>query len=262
MLSRYPEKRAVCHWHDDLEIILVLNGQMNYYMNGQILLLQKGDAILVNTRVMHYGYSEKNHDCEFICILFHPSLLTSNKSLFEHCILPFLSTSAITHVRLHAGQYPSEIDLIYKIYEKKKTQDAFYELEVIGSLYTFMAAVLQICKDSAMLEPYNTSDDIRMLRKMVSYIQENYTDTISLNSIAESAGICKSKCCSLFRSQIHMTPFDFLNQYRLRKSAALLQTTDIQITAIALSCGFNNPSYYSRLFFRLFHCTPSAYRRG
>ena len=49
-LSSYPDFRAVSHWHDDLEFILILDGQMFYDVNGQRIPLQTGEGIFVNSR--------------------------------------------------------------------------------------------------------------------------------------------------------------------------------------------------------------------
>jgi AraC family transcriptional regulator, melibiose operon regulatory protein len=49
-LSNYPDFRAVSHWHDDLEFILILEGQMSYDVNGQKISLQTGEGIFVNSR--------------------------------------------------------------------------------------------------------------------------------------------------------------------------------------------------------------------
>ena len=56
-LSSYPDFRAVSHWHDDFEFILILDGQMSYDINGHKISLQTGEGIFVNSRCFHYGYS-------------------------------------------------------------------------------------------------------------------------------------------------------------------------------------------------------------
>ena len=69
LLSAYPNHRALCHWHEDIEWVYIRSGQMNYYMNGKRVLLNTGEALMVNSRQMHYGYSENGQDCDFIRIL-------------------------------------------------------------------------------------------------------------------------------------------------------------------------------------------------
>lgn len=89
ILSYYPGRRAQCHWHDDIELIQILDGEMNYYINGEVVPLRKGDGILINTREMHYGYSNHGNDCIFICILFHTTLLSPCKEVAQNMSRPF-----------------------------------------------------------------------------------------------------------------------------------------------------------------------------
>ena len=58
LLSYYPDYSAPIHWHDDIELIAVLDGEMNYNVNGEIVKLQKGAGIFVNARQMHFGFSD------------------------------------------------------------------------------------------------------------------------------------------------------------------------------------------------------------
>ena len=74
-LIQYKNKRALCHWHDDIEIIKILSGSMNFYINGEIFRLIKDDILIVNSKQIHYGYEYNHDDCKFICLMVNPSVL-------------------------------------------------------------------------------------------------------------------------------------------------------------------------------------------
>ena len=97
--------------------------------------------------------------------------------------------------------------------------------------------------------------------KILLYIYKNYTQNISLNDIAESGNICRSKCCKLFKKYLNQTPIDFLNTYRLEISKSLLINSNLNITEIALNSGFNHLSYFSKLFYQKYNFTPKEYRK-
>ena len=105
-----------------------------------------------------------------------------------------------------------------------------------------------------------TTSDIAIQKAMVSFIHQNYHKKLTLDAIANTAHISRSKCCKIFKHYLHQSPIDFLNAYRLKISCKLLTTTEQSITDIALSCGFNHLSYYSELFQRTYGCTPRAFR--
>lgn len=95
---------------------------------------------------------------------------------------------------------------------------------------------------------------------MVGFIQQNYTDKISLADIATAGSVGESKCCKLFKKYINETPNAYLNQYRLNKSTELLKNTDMSITEIALSVGYTGSSYYTETFHKWFGKTPREFK--
>lgn len=261
VLSDYPGKRAQCHWHDDIELILVLDGTMNYYVNGIKIELKKEEGILINSREMHYGYSAKYSDCTFLCILFHPSLLSSCKKIFEEWVTPLLDQTVFSYLHLQHPEHTAILESIRTIWRQKETKDPYYALPVIGTLYSLWSYVSRIQALHDSTSNNGLTADVIALRQMVSYIHSHYQEKISLQSIADEANICKSKCCNVFKNQTGQSPFDFLNDYRLNVSADLLTNTSKSISEIALTCGFNHLSYYSKLFARAFGCTPGKYRQ-
>lgn len=97
-LSAYPNFTAESHWHDDIELIIILSGQMQYNINGEIVLLKEGDGIFVNARQLHFGYSSNKQECEFLCILLHPILLCSSQTVERMYVAPYSSMTIFRFV--------------------------------------------------------------------------------------------------------------------------------------------------------------------
>lgn len=97
-LSEYPNMRALCHWHEDIELIRMEQGDMNYYVNGNKVLLKENDCLMINTRQMHYGYSFYGRDCRFTCILFHPGMLGVSDGLYKKYVLPVLENTNLEYL--------------------------------------------------------------------------------------------------------------------------------------------------------------------
>ena len=72
LLHQYPHMRAECHWHVDLELTYIIHGHMWYFVNGETVRLDEGQAIFVNSRQLHYGFTKDGSDCEFSCTLLNP----------------------------------------------------------------------------------------------------------------------------------------------------------------------------------------------
>ncbi|MDR1550660.1 MAG: AraC family transcriptional regulator [Hungatella sp.] len=261
-LSDYPDWKALCHWHEDLEFIRILKGQMYYHINGKRILLKKDDCLMVNARQMHYGYSCNRQDCDFICILFHPQLFTGNKLLFQKYIVPIMENQAMEFIYFdglssEGGETAALLDQVYFL---KEHAAVAYEIEVIGIMLALWKRLCERCETISPETAGQGGSDLTVQKDMVSFIHQHYGEKLSLSDIAASGSICRSKCCMIFKRYLQQSPIDFLNSYRLEVSRGLLKDTAGSITQVALACGFNHLSYYSKLFLRSYGCTPSQYR--
>lgn len=261
-LSIYPDLSAPCHWHDDIEWIHIIHGKMCYYINGSRLVLNTNDSLMINSRQMHYGYAFENQDCRFSCVLFHPSLFGNNPTLLKKYVTPVLENSCPEYLHFCSEQENGkEISkILNEITDLKEHSPIGYEMEVIALMQRLWASLLQ--KEMLMPEQNNPAmqGDLRIQKDMVSFIYQHYHEKITLEEIACAGHVSRSKCCRIFKHYLQQTPIDFLNSYRLRVSCQLLCTTEQSVTEIALACGFNHLSYFSKNFYQVYGCTPREYR--
>ena len=262
-LSQYLNKRALCHWHDDIELIYVLDGEMNFYINGHSTRLTKNSGIIINTRQMHYGYASGDHDCHFICLVFHPKLLTSNPLLFQRFVMPILENTALEYLYLE-GNNPIDQAILQSIPHLtaiREQAEVGYQLEIVSVLHLIWQNIYRKYLSCNLNKKDTLSSDVSIQKDMVSFIYEAYPQKLTLADIAAAGNVSRSKCCKIFKHYLQQSPIDFLNTYRLKIGCHLLHTTDKHVTEIALECGFNHPSYFTELFQRTYDCTPTAYRK-
>lgn len=264
LLSAYPNHRALCHWHEDIEWVYIRSGQMNYYMNGKRVLLNTGEALMVNSRQMHYGYSENGQDCDFIRILCHPKIFITNSVLYQSYIAPVLSNPSLEYLHLKP-EFPEDaeaLQLFPEILRIKKEHPAAYEIEAAALLSLLWCRLLRshpMMLNEAAAKP--KEPDLLVQRDMVSYIYSHYSESINLDEIAAAGKVCRNKCCQIFRRYLNQSPIDFLNHYRLEVSCHLLNNTKLSIAEICTACGFNHQSYYSKIFLRTYSCSPRDFRK-
>lgn len=258
LLSSYRDYAAPSHWHDDIEFISVLNGEMQYNVNGEIITLSKGQGIFVNSKALHFGFSDSHKECEFICILLHPIMLCSSAEIERDFVFPVLTNPNISFIKLQKNIEWQQfiLDCINQIYQSKNKTSA--PLIVSGLFFQIWA---QIFENNPLDLPDRQNDDLIIIKNIIGFIQKNYDKKISLNKIACAGYVGQSKCCKIFKKYIGQSPNDYLTQYRLNKCLQLLQNTDMSITEIALSSGFNGNSYFAETFKKNYGKTPSDIRK-
>ncbi len=258
-LSVWPNFSADSHWHGDLEFISVLSGYMDYNVNGEIIRLNAGQGIFVNSRQLHFGFSQEQRECEFICILLHPMLLCASQSVDRDFVSPLLEDSSIPYIFLDG-----------KIEWQRAILDDLAQMCEFRATATAPLLIQSLFNHIWLLIVQNTADkterkkakdrNLSVLKDMLSFIQKNYAGKISLADIAKAGNVSKSTCLAAFKKYLQDTPANYLIGYRLKKATALLAETQLSVCEIAFETGFQGASYFAEAFKK--HCgsTPSDYR--
>jgi AraC family transcriptional regulator, melibiose operon regulatory protein len=262
-LSHFPNKAAVCHWHSDLECIIILEGEMHYFVNEQVYRLRQGTGIIVNTNRLHFGYGVNDSDCVFVVLLLHPSLLSGHTYIERHYINPLLYDADCDAILLSedVAWHRQALLLIKTLFQLGQEQPDHYEFQ-IPIQFALLWLLLYENTVAKHGSHQRSSPSNSYLKDMIGYIQKHYAENISLNDIAAAGLMCRSKCCDLFKRTIHQTPFEYLLHYRIQKSLSLLTNRKLTITAVATACGFNGASYYTEVFRKIMGTSPSAYRKS
>ena len=134
----------------------------------------------------------------------------------------------------------------------------FQTRNLLSEIWLLLLEEIKHADSSIFRTPPKNQDRILT---MMAFIQENYAEKLTLEEIADSAAVSTRECLRCFRTAIRQSPMEYLIEYRVQKAKKLLESTDLSITDIALQCGFNSNSYFTKLFHRICGKTPNAYRK-
>ncbi len=261
-IKKYEVGSIDWHWHNEFEFVSVEIGTAHCSIGDKKIMLQEGDGIFINSGVIH---SFETPDIGIISnIVFSPEFIASEKScIHDQFIQPFLA-SDISHVVLKRDALWRQdiLSNLSQIYCLCRGQASTREIDI----HTFLCKIWSILyqhKDDfvTMTKPGITSLSQARLRKMIRFIQQNYPNKTTLQNIAQAAGVSKSEALRCFKEGMHTSPVDYLNKYRLRQAEKLLSTTNKTITDIAGNVGFDNASYFGRMFKREYGFTPKKQRK-
>ena len=286
-LSNFLNYRADCHWHPDLEFIVVLEGEMIYQVNEKLYPIRKGGGIFVNANRLHFGAARKRAradggfcDCVFHCLRFNPSLLCANPYTEARFINPLLYDSRFDVLCFPApgsarkdGSAKWKTQALERIKKLmaltikntgKQSPDDF-ALETQSGLYDLWALLfahtVRHGEGGKTGGNITATRDDQTIKRMISFIQKHYNEKITLDDIAKAGMVCRSKCCRIFKQTLRESVFDYLLNFRIRQSLSLLRNGNMSVTEAALASGFSSGSYYGEIFKRLLGMSPGQYRR-
>lgn len=262
-IQSYEKGMFLWHWHPEVELTLILSGQIEYQIEDNSYILSAGDGVFCNGNSLHSGYMHKNQDCTYLSITFHPRFLYG----YENSILNTKYVNFITSNELWASLVlePSVawqrevLDCMKKIYELSLAPPEDFELQT----HMLLLSIWQRLYRHFSEQPNPASKPkhhLQRLRDILAFIEKHYNQEISLEDVAKTANICKSECCRFFKKHMGMTIFDYILYLRIQNSLPLLKKTD-SITEVAAMVGFSSPSYYSQIFKRYMKCTPIEYKK-
>jgi AraC-like DNA-binding protein len=148
-------------------------------------------------------------------------------------------------------------DIIFEILRNNHSTEA-NDLLIQGLMYQFLSIML---RDSEVIT-HETSKDNSYVRKAIEYIQNNYSSPIHVTDIAEYVNLNRGYLYTLFKSEVNMSPQQYLMTFRLTRAAELLNTTDYSVESIAISCGYRDPAVFTKAFKRMHGLSPLKYRQN
>ena len=251
------------HWHEELEIAYVTKGSVTVSINDQKYTLQANEGIFINTGILH-AYSGEN-DTEAIMpnVLFKPSLIyaTAESVYYQKYIKPLIFSTNLSHILLSPkNPWQTEVLMhIRKVFMLMDEKNYGYEFKIRSHLSELL---LLIIKNSP--EPINdkvkSKTEVERVRKMLNFIQFNFSDNINLQQIADSVFISRRECLRCFRHIVGMSPIQYVIELRIQKAKQLLLETDLPISDIYIACGFQNQSYFAKIFKSKTGLSPMKFR--
>ncbi|MCB5386182.1 AraC family transcriptional regulator [Blautia glucerasea] len=262
-LSEYESGSFMWHWHPEIEITYVQKGTMCYKVNHMVYHLKEGDIVFNNSGALHSGTMEDQKDCSYIPVTFDPRLIYGffQSTINSKYVDPVLQDSLLPALCINQSEpwHRPFREYLLRIIDLDKKKPDFYELDITICLQSMWRLLLEhiIYEPQASRE---NSLEYDRIKKILSYIEENYQNKITLNDIARHIHLCESECTRLFKRHMNTTLFAFLQEYRIERSLELLQAGE-PISAVADKAGFSDPNYYSKVFARIKGCSPREYRK-
>lgn len=247
------------HYHTEFELIINTSGRVFVQVPDDLMELKAGSVCFINSGVLHSVRCPENGTGEVHSLVLAPRLLTgSSESVFNLKYIKPLMDSPLRFANLDDV---AACEIIEKVYTSCLAEEEGYEIWVRNYLSEFFLKLVELSKMSISKEPVNEIRNEQRIKAMLSFIQSNAAEPIAVEDIAGAAGISRRECLRCFRQTLNTTPSKYLSDFRLEKAAELLRSTGLKIIDLSTECGYEDPSYFTRVFSKKFGCTPREYRK-
>jgi len=254
----HPRYHMLHHWHPEFELIRVLSGSLVMQLDGGEITGHVGDCFLITGGMVHSCIPD---DCHYECIVFDMTFFVKEHSTSSQKLFDIAYQNKILNYYYPASM-TEEIAVFNNIFDTIATRDLGFELIVQGDFYRFFGLAFQ---KNLFNKNEKLPDHLRKMKQFksaISMIQQRYSEDITLDDIAESVHMNPNYFCRFFKGFVHQTPVQYLNYYRIESSCEKLASTSLSITEVAFACGFNDVSYFIKVFKKYKGLTPTDYARN
>ena len=244
------------HWHDAMEILFCLNGEVRIHAEHDTLTLSHNQLIVFDSKEVHSIHSDSKLYM-FLCIHVDKKLLSvycPNLELYHiKCRpVPLDDPKAILYIHL--------CQLAHELTRTNIKNASTRAMRSDGTALLMLADLIQYFSEYAPPETASGHGN-RTIRELISYVNEHYTEKLSLEDAADYVGFSREYFCRFFKQHMGLTFLRYLNEVRISHAGRLLSSTDLSISEIMNTCGFTNQTIFNRLFKEIYGMTPRQARK-
>lgn len=232
---------------DHYLIHYIISGKGTYRINNKIHCLEAGDSFLIYPNTESLYQADPKDPWEYAWVGFTGSdaavILQATDFTKEK---PYIKGTA------NGDEIKRQLMHIYDA----RGNEFEHAVEMTGRLYTTLALFLHAAHKK---ETPNSANSY--VQKSIEYINANYSYPITVEDIAAYVGLSRSHLFRSFEVIMKQSPKEYLTDFRMKQACYLLEHSDLSITAIANSVGFDNGLYFSRTFHKKKGMAPKEYRQ-
>lgn len=274
-VSEFPYNTYLCsipldftlvplHWHAELEIVVIKKGTGLISVDFDKRTVTSGDIVFIRPGQLHSIEQYSTRVMEYENIILKPELLISGET--DLCARQFITPLMKGELRCAAfltpavPGYPEISDCISHIDYLCERQPNGYQLAVKGFLFQLLFLLISHHQKKSTIPALQTKS-LEKIKTILKYVEEHYDEHITIDDMAALTFYSKSHFMKFFKAHMGTGFIEYLNDYRLTIAERLLRTSDASVLEIAEKSGFDNLSYFNRIFKRKYGQSPGKQRR-
>ncbi len=235
---------------NEYHLHFVLSGKGIITMNGKTYHIKKGNIFLITKGIAINYYADMEDPWEYMWVT-----IDGEKAADYLSYAGFNTDTPVITSTIPTATYQPVIEKILDA----NTLTLSNEIRRVGYLYDLLSTMIEAQSSAIGDKRYYYSNET-YVEHALQYISLNYSKNIKVNDIANDIGINRSYFTSIFKKVIHISPQEYLMNYRFQKAAELIKSTNLSIQEISNRVGYENPYNFSKMFKSFYGTSPKNYR--
>lgn len=249
------------HYHEEIEFLLILKGELTIFCTEEQLVLRKGDIALFGSSEPHKTIQIKGGSLSYLVFqidlrkYWDASTLNSMRH-FSEVIRPL---SALNYIyRDSRAARTQTAAFIQEIYREMNTNHIGYELAVSSLIKNILLLLLR--HDNKLQLNYNDNPLLERFQPVVDYVEVHLSEKLSVTELSSLTNMSYTHFIKTFKKAVGMSFTDFVVFKRIKKAEQQLLTSELSIAEVAESVGISNLGHFYDLFRRHNNCSPKQFK--
>lgn len=237
------------HWHISVELLYVMQGTVQVTINTKKVIATTEDIIVINSNSLH-SIQSMSENCAYYCLI------------IDHEHAQTLGFDTTNNNFIHQTTDP-EMKNIFNLIIKEMTNKKKYYKKATVALCTTMLILLfrnQWLKEG--IETHKNASKVAAVKDSIIYINQNYQNLITIDDISKHVGISKYYFCRIFKEITNLTVNEYIINLRVKQARYFILEENYNVGEAAEATGFNNLSYFSQRYKKVFGVLPSKDKRS
>lgn len=253
------------HFHSEFEIIYIQESTGTGFIGNSIERFNPGDILLIGSNLPHYLKSDETYHAENSTLRVTGTIIQFEKEFMQHSVNYYPQFIRIKHlleeskygILFPAGCSKNLISLLTGIPIENGMDQLISFLKLLEIMSEIRCRKIISTPDFE----YNVGKNASRIDKIISYINKNYTQPISLNEISAFASMNSTAFCRFFKAETGKSFKNYIFDMRIGYACKLLLMNEMNISQISTECGFETISHFNKTFRKVAGYSPSEYRR-
>ena len=257
-ISQSSIEGQLFHWHDELELLIVVEGSIELKVGYEWLHLERGDIMLINSDEIH-SIKETGEKNKIVCVYMDCNVCYEKFSDFYEVVAIWTYKEAYEKLNQNKKAILDNVSYLATVLEESNDKDKImqgYEMLLKSLVYCYRIDITN--PDGTAFQVTDEKKDV--IYRIIKYMYSNYDHKVNLQDISEKEYMSLFYLSHSFKDITGYSFRDWLNFVRVEKAEKLLLNSALSITEIAYQCGFSDVRYFNKHFVKWYKITPAKYR--
>ncbi len=245
-VSQQRVTNKILHWHEDMEILQFIENSGVVFCNGQRIEPRSGDIVIINPNALHTVCTTADR-VSYYCLIV-------DKAFSDQQKLPLSSMSFQMLVEKDTNIDRLFLELIREMHEKH----LFFKQRMQANVTNLLIHICRQYQNNSRQVPEHAGNQKEtIVKNIIRYLQHHFTEDIHVEQLSHELGFSYSYLCHVFKEITTCTIVEYIQQLRCIYAMQLLTTMGLSVSEAAEQAGFNNVSYFSKIYKRFMGHSPS-----